>query len=97
MRKSILIATALCALCLAAHPGTIRAQTTDPPVADPTARVIVKLKADSPLLRAQALSASAVAKSRAEALGKQLGVALVAGAHVSDRSQVVFATGITSA
>src|ERR1019366_9687824 len=61
------------------------------------ARVIVKFKADSPLLREQALSAVAHETSRAQALGQRLGLAMSAGSAVSDRSQVVFASGITSA
>lgn len=60
------------------------------------ARVIVKFKADSPLLRRQALSATA-ASDRAASLSQRVGMALSAGAAVSDRMQVVTASGIGSA
>ncbi|HWZ70209.1 MAG TPA: S8 family peptidase [Casimicrobiaceae bacterium] len=87
----------LCAAMLASIPVQIQAQTAGAVVTDDTARVIVKLKADSPLLREQVLSATARATSRAQSLGQRLGLAMSAGSTVSDRSQVVFASGITSA
>jgi serine protease len=66
------------------------------PVAE--ARVIVKLKADSPLLqRAHAMSAGARQASRAQSLGQRLGVGLRGGAELSERTQVVFASGMGSA
>ena len=60
---------------------------------DDPARVIVKLKADSSLLREQVLSAPAREITRAQALGQRLGVAMSAGSMVSDRAQVIFASG----
>jgi serine protease len=67
------------------------------------ARVIVKLKPESTLLRAHALaatgSADGVARSleaRASALGARHGLAMRAGAAVGDRAQVVHAAGLTS-
>ncbi len=87
----------LCATMLASIPLQIQAQAVGAVLTDGTARVIVKLKADSPLLREQALSATAHETSRAQALGQRLGLAMSAGSAVAERSQVVFASGITSA
>ena len=87
----------LCATMLASIPLQVQAQPVDAVLTDDTARVIVKLKADSPLLREQALSATAHEIGRAQALGQRLGLAMSAGSTVSERSQVVFASGITSA
>jgi serine protease len=61
-----------------------------------TARVIVKLKAGSSLVRAQAASPTAATAARAGALGARLGLPMSAGATVSDLAQVVFASGVTS-
>ena len=60
------------------------------------ARVIVKFKADSPLLRKQVQSASDQHMSQAQTLGQRTGLALRSGAGVADRTQVMFAVGITS-
>jgi serine protease len=87
----------LCAALLAWIPLQIRAQTIGTVLTDEPARVIVKLKADSTLLREQALSATGQQIGRAQALGQRLGLAMSAGSMVSDRAQVVFASGITSA
>ena len=65
-------------------------------VVAPTARVIVKYKADSPLLRREALAAGAQRLTAREALGQRMGVALRAGADVGERTQVVFANGMSS-
>ena len=62
-----------------------------------SARVIVKFKADSPLLREQALSARTRHAARAQALGQRVGLALRSGAGLTERSQVVLASGIGSA
>src|SRR5262245_34436213 len=59
------------------------------------ARVIVKFRAGSALASAQ--SSAAATAARAAALGTRLGLLLSGGAAVSDRAQVVFATGLTSA
>jgi serine protease len=97
MRSTRHSLVALCAALLASFPMQIQAQTVVAALTNDTARVIVKFKTDSPLLREQTLSAAAHETSRAQALGQRLGLAMSAGAAVSDRSQVVFASGITSA
>jgi serine protease len=69
------------------------------PAASPSAlpaRVIVKFRADSPVLRMQALSASSRSTTQAQALGQRIGIALGGGRLVSERSQVVFGSGMTS-
>jgi serine protease len=60
------------------------------------ARVIVKYKADSELLRKQVQSAGQEPAQRAQALGQRLGLALAAGHALGERAQVVFASGMTS-
>lgn len=88
-RTTTAVIAAFCAaLCLAAAPAA-QAQATN-------ARVIVQFKADSTLLRKQVLAASERHASQALALGQRVGVALTAGAGVSERSQVVFARGMSS-
>ncbi len=62
-----------------------------------TARVIVRFRADSTLVKAKSLSPLAAAAARAGALGARVGLPLSAGAIVSDRAQVVLASGVTSA
>ena len=78
---------------LALHFSSAVAQT---PSVNPTARVIVKYKADSPLLRREALAAGAQRLTAREALARRIGVALRAGADVAERTQVVFASGMSS-
>jgi len=96
MRRARPALFALCAAVLALVPPQIRAQATDAGTGG-TARVIVKLKADSPLLRQQALTAATAETDRAQALGGRLGLALRAGRAVSERAQVLLAGGMTSA
>jgi serine protease len=60
------------------------------------ARVIVKYRADSTLLRKQALSVTGQQTLQASALGNRIGIALNAGRAITDRSHVVFARGMTS-
>lgn len=60
------------------------------------ARVIVKYKADSELLRKQAQSAAQTLGMRAQALGQRTGLALTAGHALSERAQVLFASGLSS-
>jgi len=60
------------------------------------ARVIVKYRADSTLLRKQALSVAGQQTLQASALGNRIGVALGAGRAISERSHVVIARGMTS-
>ena len=93
MRTPLLTLAAACALLLAPLSlHTTHAQTT----VAPNARVIVKYKADSGLMRTQALSATTQYAERAQALGQRMGLVLRAGAGVADRTQVVFASGMTS-
>ena len=90
-RAMRLLAAAIALACAAgagsAVPGTESA----------AARVIVKLRADSPLASARALSAAAATAARVDALGARLLLPLRAGATVSELAQVVFASGVTSA
>src|SRR6202163_3696497 len=97
MRRTRHSLVLLCAALLASIPMQIRAQTIGTVLTDDPARVIVKLKADSSLLREQVLSTTAYEIGRARALGQRLGLAMSAGSMVADRTQVVFASGITSA
>ena len=62
-----------------------------------SARVIVKLRTDSPLMREKAIAARPGEATRAKALGWRIGLALGEGPAVSEHAQVVVATGLTSA
>jgi serine protease len=68
-------------------------------VADPAvpARVIVKFKSNSAVLMDRALVGNAFPANRALVLGQRLGLAMTAGQAVSEQTQVVFASGISSA
>jgi len=79
-------------LVLALTAAVAFAQTAD----TTTARVIVKLKADSGTLQMKSFSESATRSDRAKALAARVGVALDAGPAVSPDTQVVIATGMTS-
>lgn len=81
---------AVCALLLA---PPLQAQSPAP-IAD--ARVIVKYKADSPLLQSRAFSVAAQGVGRAQALGDRVGLALRAGAEVGERAHVLRARGLSS-
>jgi serine protease len=83
-------------LPLAAH--TPLAQSTAPAasVGADRARVIVKYRADSPLLKKQAMTATGRRILQSQALGNRIGIALTPGIGITDRSHVVFATGIDS-
>ena len=96
MRKARPALLVLCAALFTLVPPPVRAQAADSP-AGGSARVIVKLKADSPLLRGQALVAGAEPADRAQALGRRLGLAMRAGRALSGRAQVLLAGGMTSA
>jgi serine protease len=74
------------------------------PLAPAEGEVIVRFKADAPLLRQHALSAGARAESaaqamtaRAQALAARAGTPLAAGEAISDRMQVVRAPGMSTA
>lgn len=82
-------AAALCAILGLTASLPARAQEAN-------ARVIVQFKADSGLLRKQVQAAGERHASQALALGQRVGLALTAGAGVSDRSHVVFARGMSS-
>ena len=58
MRRTRHSLVAVCAALIALIPLQIQAQTVGAVLTDDTARVIVKLKADSPLLREQVLPPS---------------------------------------
>ena len=60
------------------------------------ARVIVKYRADSTLLRKQALSVAGQQALQAAALGNRIGIALDAGRAITERSHVVIGRGMTS-
>jgi len=77
-------------LALLAAPSA--AQT---PARPDEARVIVKYKEDSPLLRKRELAAGGQ-RADARALGHRLGLLLRAGADIADRTQVIRAGGMTS-
>jgi serine protease len=88
----------LAALCLVLASLAWRASPVEASaVPADSARVIVKFKADSPLLREHALSANARHAERAQTLGQRIGLALRSGAGLGERSQVVLASGIGSA
>jgi serine protease len=91
MRGALLTLAAACALLLATPFAQAQAA-----VADAQARVIVKYKVDSPLLRKDALSAGAQHVLQSQALGARVGLALGTGAGVADRTQVIVASGMTS-
>ena len=61
------------------------------------ARVIVKFRAGSALASASGHSQAASTGARAAALGARLGLPMSGGPAVSDRTQVMFASGVTSA
>ena len=95
-RSELLAALGLCAmLLLTPRPLSAQAPSTSGDV--DSARVIVKFKAASASLRLQAESIAAQHSARAQALGQRQGMELSAGAAVSERAQVVYATGISSA
>ncbi len=98
MRTPLLTLALTCASLLAPLSLNTHAQSSAQPAAASAgnARVIVKYKADSSLGRMQALSAGGAHTERAQALGQRMGLALRAGASVADRTQVMFASGMTS-
>ena len=83
----------LTALLLATLPRA-RAQAGSEIVGADAARVIVKLKPDSSLSQIQ--TATTAQASRARMLSRRLGVTMSDGPAVSERAQVLFASGIGS-
>jgi serine protease len=92
MTRLSAMAAALCASLLAGAVPAAGAQAAE----GATARVIVKLKADSGMLRKQALATDERHVIQAAALGQRIGIALTGGADVGERSQVVLARGLSS-
>ena len=98
-----LVALACCAPVVAPHaadPLPAAVAPTAPAslaahVAEPPGRVIVRLREGSPLLRMQIQSA-ARPTARAQALGERLGLPVRSGAALSERSQVLFADGLSA-
>lgn len=95
MRKPWPTLVALALLAPLASQAPLHAQNA-PSAAAAQGRVIVKLKADSALLRRQAQAAGG-ASDKAVALGTRIGVALEAGLAITERMQVLKARGIDSA
>jgi serine protease len=95
MHKPLLTLASFCVMLLASSVLQTRAQTV---IADAgiSARVIVKYKGDSPLLRKQALSVADQHASQAQALGARIGRELRTGAGLAEQMQVLFANGMTS-
>src|SRR4051812_29651285 len=60
------------------------------------ARVIVKYKADSKLLRKDLATPAAQRAAQTAALGQRVGLSLRAGESVDERAHVLFASGMTS-
>jgi len=96
MGKTVVRLAVLSAALFAAVPLQIQAQTGGASLLSGTARVIVKLRVDSPLLPKGMVSGAAQKPRHAKALGQRLAIAMNDGAAVSERTQVVFANGITS-
>ena len=90
----VLRVVALVFLCFGTQPP--RAQIFSAVIAPDNARVIVKYRAESDLLKKQAMTVAGVHVLQAAALAARIGIALVAGNGITDRSHVVFAAGISS-
>ena len=69
MRNTCIAVAALCAASMLTMAPRSQAATVVTRGSEETGRVIVKLKADSPLLHAQALSTDRARRRRAQALG----------------------------
>jgi len=93
MPKPFPILTLAFALLLALPSVRASAQSV---TGDNSARVIVKFKTESTLQAMDSVTAAAQLANRTGAIGKRVGLALGAGAGVAERTQVVFASGITS-
>jgi serine protease len=97
MQKISFLIGIVCAVLSCLRPEWALAQAVSSATTTAVARVIVKFRADSELLAAKAKAATTPETSRAQMLGARVGIALRAGAALSDRAQVVFADGVTSA
>lgn len=88
--RSLIGAAAFALLApLAAHAATA-------PSGASNARVIVKYKADSALLRKQVASAAERHEAQAMALGARVGLPMRAGIGIGERTQVVLVSGMSS-
>ncbi|MDO9005560.1 MAG: S8 family serine peptidase [Aquabacterium sp.] len=91
----------ICLLRRLALPAVIALLVTTPAsmalAAEDAARVIVKFKAGSALMRAQAQSATPRRVEHALSLGQRIGRTLHDGPGLSNRTQVVLANGLSSA
>jgi serine protease len=99
MRRILIGAAAIAAtlfLPLATQAPLAQGTMSAPAVSTARARVIVKYRADSDLLRKQAMTATGKRILQAQALGDRIGIALTPGAGITERSHVVFASGIDS-
>jgi len=97
MRRVLICAAVVAATW--ATPLAIRAPLAQTPAgaaSSTVARVIVKFRQGSPVLRKQALSVTAQHTAQAAALGQRIGIALDAGRGLSERSQVVIGRGLSS-
>ncbi|HTQ00387.1 MAG TPA: S8 family peptidase, partial [Casimicrobiaceae bacterium] len=94
MTRSILAALLACCLTLLSLRGD--ALTVTGEAGGDEARVIVKLRPQSKMLAAQGSTPVDTASVRAAALGARIGVALRAGIAISDDTQVVVGSGLTS-
>jgi len=97
MRRLLMGTAALAAtllLPMAAH--TPMAQGTAALAPAARARVIVKYRSDSALLKKQALTATGMRILQTQALSDRIGIALAPGNGISDLSHVVFASGLSS-
>jgi len=89
MRKLLICAAA----AVATFVGPLQAPSAQ---SSTVARVIVKYRADSTLLRKQALSVAGQQTLQAAALGNRIGIALDSGRAITERSHVVIGRGLTS-
>jgi len=96
--RRVLICAAVAAATWAAPLGLQAPLAQTPAAAAPgtVARVIVKFKPGSALLRKQTLSVTSQQSQQAAALGQRVGIALEAGRGLSDRSHVVIGRGLSS-
>ncbi|MEO8081986.1 MAG: S8 family serine peptidase [Caldimonas sp.] len=100
MRQNLMRAATLAVAMLsplALHTPLAQSAASAAVVAAPDARVIVKYRADSPLLKQQALTAGGQRVLQARALGQRIGVELTPGVELTERMHVLKASGLTSA
>ena len=99
---AVFLLAGVCLCATAALPGAVaergplrRAPPTAP--AETEARVIVKYKAESPMMRALSATGSAALPQHAQAMSARLGLSLTDGRPIGDRAQVMKASGLGSA